>query len=67
MSLWDPAEFTHMALRLVPEILDPVDVIPLLGKELGVVDPEVFKVRHIQHVVTPLEQIPSKFRRIRRF
>ena len=42
-----------MALRLVPEILDTVDVIPLLGKGLGVVDPEVFEVRHIQHVVTP--------------
>ena len=52
MRLWDPVEFTHMALRLVPEILDPVDVILLLGKELRVIDPKVFEIRHIQRIVS---------------
>ena len=52
MRLWDPVEFTQLALRLVPEILDPVDVILLLGKELRVIDPKVFEIRHIQRIVS---------------
>ena len=44
MGLWDTVEFAHMALRLVPEILDPVDVIFLVGKELRVIDPKVFEI-----------------------
>ena len=51
MRLRNPVEFTHMALRLVPEILDTIDVIVSVCKEYGVVDPEVFEVRHIQHIV----------------
>ena len=51
MGLWDTVEFAHMALRLVPEILDPVDVVLLVGEQLRVVDPEVMEVRHIKHVV----------------
>ena len=51
MLLGNPIEFTHVPLRLVPKILNAVDVIPLIGKELGVVDPEVLEVRHIQHIV----------------
>ena len=53
MGLWDTVEFAHMALRLVPEILNPVDVILLVGEQLRVVDPEVMEVRHIKHVVAP--------------
>ena len=52
MRLWDPVEFTQLALRLVPEILDPVDVSLLLGKELRVIDPKVFEIRHIQRIVS---------------
>ena len=48
MFLWDTVEFTHMALRLVPKILNPVDMILLVCKELGMVDPEMLKVRHIK-------------------
>ena len=50
MGLWDTVEFAHMALRLVPEILDPIDVVLLVGEQLRVVDPEVMEVRHIKHV-----------------
>ena len=32
MSSWGTVEFAHMALRLVPEILNPVDVVFLVGK-----------------------------------
>ena len=48
MSLWNTVEFTHVALGLVPKVLNPVDVIFLVCKEFRVVDPEVFEVRHIQ-------------------
>ena len=47
----NPVEFTHVTLRLVPEILNAVDVIPLVGKELGMVDPKVLEVRDIQYII----------------
>ena len=50
MSLRNTVEFTHMALRLVPEILDSVDVIAGVCKEFGVVDAAVLEIRYIQHV-----------------
>ena len=40
-----------MALCLVPEILDSVDVITGVGKEFGVVDSKMLEVRNIQHIV----------------
>ena len=52
MRLWNTIEFTHMTLRLVPKILNPVDVVFLVCKEFGVVDPEVMEIRYVQHIVT---------------
>jgi len=40
-----------MALRLLPKVLNPVDVVLLVCKEFGVVDSKVLEVRNIQHVV----------------
>ena len=51
MVLGNPIEFPHVTLRLVPEILNAVDVVPLVGKELGMVDPQVLEIRDIQHIV----------------
>ena len=51
MSLWDTVEFAHVALRLVPKVLNPVDVVLLVCKEFGVVDSKVLEVRNIQYVV----------------
>ena len=51
MSLWDTVEFAHMALRLLPKVLNPVDVVLLVCKEFGVVDSKVLEVRNIQYVV----------------
>ena len=51
MSLWNTVEFTHVPLGLVPKILDPVDVILLVCKEAGMVDPKVMEIRDVQHVV----------------
>ena len=42
-----------MTLGLIPEILNAVDVIFLVGKQLGMVDAVVFKFAYIEHVVSP--------------
>ena len=42
-----------MTLGLVPEILDPVDMILLVGKEFRVVDPEVMKFADIKGIIRP--------------
>ena len=51
MGLGNTVEFAHMTLRLVPKILNPVDVVLLVCKEFGMVDPEMFEVRYIKDVV----------------
>ena len=40
-----------MALSLVPEIIDPVDVVPIFRKGLRVVDADVSELRDVQHIV----------------
>jgi hypothetical protein len=44
MGLRNTVEFTHMALCLVPEILDTVDMSLIVCKEFGMVDPEVMEI-----------------------
>jgi hypothetical protein len=39
----DAVETAYVALGLVPEVLDAVDVILAIGEEFGVVDAEVLK------------------------
>ncbi len=51
MGLWNTVEFAHMPLGLVPKILNPIDVICLVCKELGMVDPKVMEIRYVQYVV----------------
>ena len=41
---FDTVKFAHVTLGLIPEILDAVDVILLVGKELGMVDSPVMKI-----------------------
>ena len=58
MLFRNTVEFTHVALGLVPKILNPVDVILLVCKEFGMVDPKVMEIRYVQHVVaTPTVRI----------
>ena len=52
MRLGNTVELTHLALGLVPEILDTIDVVPVVREELAMIDPEVVKVGYIQHVLT---------------
>ena len=40
-------EFPHVALGLVPEVLNTIDVVVTVCKELGMVDPEMVEVRDI--------------------
>ena len=47
----DAVETTHMTLGLIPEVLDAVDVVLLIGEQLGVVDAVVFEAGYIEHVV----------------
>jgi hypothetical protein len=49
--LFDAVETAHVALGLVPEILDSIDVILLIGKELRVIDAAVMEVAHIKSII----------------
>ncbi len=40
-----------MALRLIPKILDPIDMVSTLSKQLGVINSDMVKVTHIEHVI----------------
>ena len=40
-----------MSLGLVPEVLNPVDVVAVFSEALGVVDANVMKVRNVEHVI----------------
>jgi len=44
-------ELPHVSFRLVPEILNTVDVIDPVSEHFAVVDPIVLKLGNIQHVV----------------
>ena len=43
--------FAQVALGLVPEVLDPVDMVFLVGEQKGMLDPVVIEPGHIQRIV----------------
>lgn len=54
MRLRNTVKFTHMMLRLVPEILDTIDVILsvfFVDKLSAVVDSVMLKIARIQYIV----------------
>ncbi len=51
--LGDAVVAAEMPFGLVPEILDPVDMVAALGKEFRVVDPDVMEVRYIENIIGP--------------
>ncbi len=51
MRCWNTIEFPHVALCLVPDVFDAIDVVMTVRKELGMVNPEVVEARNIQRVV----------------
>ena len=52
MLAGDAVETPEMALGLVPEVLDPVDVVPVCHKSLRVIAADVMELRDVQHIVT---------------
>ena len=42
-----------MTLRLIPEIFDSIDVISSVCEELGMIDPHMMKVAHVESIVDP--------------
>ena len=53
MLFRDTVEFAHMALDLVPKILDAIDVISSLCKELRMIDAKELERADIKRVVAP--------------
>lgn len=54
MSLRNTVKLTHMTFRLVPKILNAIDVIlPLFAvdKLSAMIDPVMLKIAHIQYIV----------------
>ena len=50
-------KFPHVTLRLIPEILNPVNVILPVRKQCTVVYPIVLELGNIQHVVTRIQGV----------
>ena len=51
--LRDAVIASQMPLCLVPKVLDAVDMIPVLGEQFGMVDPDVLELGNVQHVIGP--------------
>ena len=51
MLLGNTVKFAEVTLRLVPEILNAVDMVFAVGKELGVVDPPMPEAGNIEGIV----------------
>ena len=51
MRLGNTVEFTNVALGLILEILNAIDVIVAVCEQLRMLDTEVMEVRHIQHII----------------
>ena len=47
MGLWNTIKLAQMLLRLVQEILDPIDVIFSICKRLGMIDPVMLEIADI--------------------
>ena len=44
-------ETTQMTLSLIPKILNTVDVVSTLCKQVRMVDPNMMKIAHVEHVI----------------
>ena len=53
LVFWDTVEAAHMALGLIPEVFDAIDMVCLAFDEaFGMIDPVMMKFRNIKHIVT---------------
>ena len=53
MRPWNTIVLAQVALRLVPKILDPVDMVLPFSKQKRMIDPVVLEPGHVQRVVAP--------------
>jgi len=51
--LGDAVVAAETPFGLVSEILDPVDMVAVLGKQFRVVDPDMMEVRYIENIIGP--------------
>src|SRR6202012_3626518 len=51
LGSWDAIIAAQMALGLVPEVLDAVDVVSPVGEKLAMVDARMAELGHVEHVV----------------
>ncbi len=51
--LGDAVVTSQMPFGLVPEVLDPVDVVGIIGKQFRMVYPHVVELGNVQHVIGP--------------
>lgn len=49
--LWNAVIAQQVTLGLVPEVLDPVDVIDAIGEQIRMVDPDVMELGNIQNII----------------
>ena len=54
MLAWDPIDFAHVPLGLIPEIFDSVNVFVLFDKPVGMIDPVMFAVGDIENIIGPM-------------
>ena len=47
MFFGNTVKFTQVALGLVPEVLDSIDVVFPIGKQLGMIDPQMAEGRAV--------------------
>ena len=49
--LGDAVEPPEMALGLVPKVLDAIDVVGLISKQLRMIDPGMMELGNIEHII----------------
>lgn len=58
-----PDKFSHVAFGLVPKVFDPIDMIFLFGKQLGMINALGFEPQRIQNILaTPVIRIDNAVR-----
>ena len=51
MLFRNTVEFPHVALGLVPKVLDAVDVVIAVGEQLRMIDADMMEVRNVERVI----------------
>ena len=52
MRPWYAVETAQVSLGLIPEVLNPIDVVSAIRKKPRMIDPYMMEVRNIQHIIS---------------